>query len=714
MSGPYHSSALQYSKMGFAPLPLLPKQKRPIITNWQVYCTDSPSEKDVKAWMIKYGQGNIGLALGTQVHPANHGAPKQIIALDVDDDDLVEPVLAALPFPGPAKKGKKGLTIFALASPDVKNQKFKRVVDGKPSPKPGVEVLAHGSQTVIPPSIHPEGMEYVWTNETFRSLTEWPYVNDAVLDEIAAICGGKGDHFGALNEMVWLGVGGGGNTHDTCVAAVANLVARGWADSDIRDRILRAKKAACTRAGQPYNWPGADHTIQEWVVSARDKGMSGVAKTRKVPPERLMAEWALAVLGGREQVACINGQLRRYQDGHWPSVDVAGVLRSMYSFDDVLREREAKSAISILHTQTELDGLVWGRTPGLEPRDDPKLHRICLQNGTLNVRTGDLELWDPEHELLHQIQLKWDDEAECPTYDRVVLQTFNGLQSAVEVWDEFCALTLVNDMSFQKVLFLRGPGGNGKGTLARVLRNLHSPQAVGSVAITDLNDERKRTSLVGKLVNISGEQSRLNTVADTYLKKITGGDPVDIRRLYGETQNNVLLSVRFLELVNEMPATMASGDALRRRLILLDCPIRVENPDADLDRKLYAERPGILRRWTAALQRLYTRGHFEVPGSSTIEVEQYMIENDPVAYWVLDQLDPVDEEKGEKGTHGRELWAEFKVWYDMMGYKYAIPEVVWGRRLTSLGYPVIVTRINSKTSMRMRRLRIKPGHESRM
>lgn len=711
MSGPYASSALAYAKMGFAPIPLLPRQKRPPFPGWQQYCTDQPSEKEIKSWMIKYGQGNIGLALGTQVQPPNANSPKQVIAIDIDDEDLIEPVTSALAFLGPTKKGKKGLTIFALAGLDVKNQKFKRTQGGKPSARPGVEILAHGSQTVVPPSIHPDGMEYIWLNEKLDSLVDWPYVNDAVLDEIAAICAGKGEHFNALNEMVWLGVGGGGNTHDTCVAAVAACVARGWSDSDIRDRIVRAKKEASARAGEKYNWPGADHAIQEWVVSARNKGMTGVAKTKKVPPERLMAEWALAILGGKENVICVNGQLRRYQDGHWPAIDIGGVLRDMYTFDDVLREREAKSALSILHTQSEIDGLAFGRTPGLEPRDDPKMHRICLQNGTLNVRTGDLELWSPEHDLLHQISVEWNDEAECPLYDRVVLQTFNGLESAAEVWDEFCALTLVNDMSFQKVLFLRGPGGNGKGTLSRVLRGLHSPQAVGSVAITDLNDERKRTSLVGKLVNISGEQSRLNTVADTYLKKITGGDPVDIRRLYGETQNNVILSVRFLELVNEMPATMASGHAFRRRLIILDCPIRVENPDADLDRKLFAERPGILRRWTQALQRLYKRGFFEIPGQSTVEVEQYLRENDPVAYWIYDQLDP--DEDG-KGTVSRELWAEFKAWYEMMGYKYAIPEVVWGRRLTMLGYPVIVTRINSQHIARMRRLKIKPGHEQRL
>jgi putative DNA primase/helicase len=264
-------------------------------------------------------------------------------------------------------------------------------------------------------------------------------------------------------------------------------------------------------------------------------------------------------------------------------------------------------------------------------------------------------------------------------------------------------------MTFQRVLFLRGPGGNGKGTLARVLRNLHSPSAIGSVAVTDLNDERKRTSLVGKLVNISGEQSRFNTVADTYLKKITGGDPVDVRRLYGETQNNVQLSVRFIELVNEMPTTNDATQALRRRLLLLDCPNKILNPDPDMDRKLMAERPGILRRFVRALARLYERGNFRVSEFAQNEIDAYLTENDPVVYWMAERLDP--QEHVSLGSPSRELWSDFKTWSGDMGYQRLIPEVIWGRKLTGYGYPSIAYSLPGGRSVRMRALVIKPGLE---
>jgi putative DNA primase/helicase len=380
----------------------------------------------------------------------------------------------------------------------------------------------------------------------------------------------------------------------------------------------------------------------------------------------------------------------------------------MYAFNDSLRRNEAENAVEILSTMVEVEG--FGRTEGVEPRDDPKRQRICLLNGTLNLRSAELEEWSPSHELLHQIKVRWEPEAECPLYKSVVEFAFKEDPIAIETWDEYAALTLVDDMTFQKVLFLRGPGGNGKGTLARVLRNLHAPSAIGSVAITDLNDERKRTSLVGKLVNISGEQSRFNTVADTYLKKITGGDPIDVRRLYGETLNNVILSVRFIELVNEMPTTNDATLALRRRLLWLDCPNKVMVPDPDLDRKLLAERPGILRRFVTALRRLYKRGAFRMSAFAQTEIDAYLTENDPVAYWLAERIDI--EEDTALGTPSNELWADFKQWSADMGYQRLIPEVVWGRKLTGYGYPSVPYRGPGwSRTMRMRGLVIKPGLE---
>lgn len=691
-------------KLGLSPIPLVTGKKRPLEDGWQKFCVTQPDQDKVDEWRGSHGLEQIGLCLGTEVQPGLH-----LIAIDIDAEDVLEDVKHAVGKIGPAKRGAKGLTIFALAPNTVINQKIKRRdAMGKAERAPSVEILATGSQTVIPPSIHPETYKpYEWINcplwDGFPH--NLPVVDEYAIDEMVAVCHRKNEKFKELNEMVWLGVDKGGNTHDSCVAAVGLMVSRSWPDHVIHSRVLRAKAEACQRNGETLNWPASERTIQEWIDSAKAKGMEGSSsKTpKKIPAERVMAEWAIYTLGGPENVATVNGVLRSYKDGHWPKVDIAELTRDMYNVDTALKEREAKAAVSITHTLTEKRG--FGTTAGLEPRNDPKRQRICLRNGTLNLRTGEFERHSRDHEVLHQLDFDYSEIATCPTYDNVVTQTFDGDAQSIALWDEYCALSLVDDMSFQKMLFLKGPGGNGKGTLARILRMMHDPDAVGSVGITDLNDERKRTSLVGKLINISGEQSRLNLISDTYLKKITGQDPVDTRRLYGETNNNVLMSSRFLELVNEMPQTSDNSHALARRLMILECPNKVTNPDPDLDRKLVEERAGILLRWVAALERLYQRGHFDLSPKHMAAVEEYMMQNDPVKTWVTERCKAEDE--GGRGTVSTDLYADFRIWMEANGYRSPFTSVYWGTKMNAIGYPSSVKKIGGM-SVRTRALTLLP------
>lgn len=701
----FGSEARKYWEAGLSPLPIVKQNKKPVILDWSKYCKNPATEPVLDRWIDEFQGMNIGLALGK----VNEKLGLQFAAVDIDDGELVEDVVSAIGNFRSGKRGAKGLTVFVYADPEIRNAKLKRRgTDGRPMARPSVEILCDGCQTVIPPSVHPDTRQpYEWVGVPLLTLrgADLPVFTKSTLDEITAHCHGKGEPFYDLNRMTWLGEGKGGDTHDTCVRAVATMVARGWDDQDILSRIDRAKREAVERAGEEYDWPEAPRVIQEWIDSARSKGMTNTAggtRAKRIPPERMMADFAIEYLGGIDRVAARNGLIRAYKDGYWPVVDAQMLKREMYKVEPALRVHDASNALSIIMTIT--DDPMFGTTPGVPPKLDPRRQKLALQNGTLDLRSGELHPHNPDDQCIHKLDFSWVPGAQCPTYEKVVNQTFAGCKTSIQLWNEFCGLTLVDDMSFQKLLFLKGPGGNGKGTLARILKSVHDPNVIGSVAITDLENERKRTSLVGKLVNISGEQSRLNLISDAYLKKITGEDPIDVRRLYAETENNVFLSVRFLELVNEMPMTSDTGPALQRRMMILNCPNKVTNPDSFMDQKLHAERPGILLVWAEALRRLYERGRFEEPESSKLEVIQYLTENDPVRYWLETQTRPLEEKDRPMPTV--ELYAEYREWCDRMGYRTPLPEVIWGRKLTSLGVGSEVVRLPGRGPTRIRPIRV--------
>eukprot|EP00918_Siedleckia_nematoides_P082282 GHVU01180339.1.p1 GENE.GHVU01180339.1~~GHVU01180339.1.p1 ORF type:complete len:706 (+),score=51.89 GHVU01180339.1:156-2273(+) len=692
---------LKYHAMGLSPIPLVPGKKRPVERIWQEYCkTPAPMDK-VKEWENKYDLSHVGLCLGIEVKPKLF-----LVAVDVDDDDLVAPVYGAVGSKdSPAKIGKKGVTIFCLASNKVINQKIRRKnKDGKVANAPSVEILCAGSQTVVPPSIHPQTTKpYRWKVSIEKNYPDnLAIIDEWTIDEIVAICQSKDDKIVALNEMNWMGPDGGGNTHDCCLEAVAWMVSRGWPDNPIHARIERAKREACNRAGDEYNWSNSSRTIQGWIDSAREKGMTNSSKKRaRKPKERAMAEWLINEFGGDANLACVDGVLRYYQDGHWPQLDVQDAKRNMYLFNDTLKKADVENAVSIVSTLTSRK--LFGRTEGALSKDDTKRRRICLNNGTFNINTMELERYDKEHELCFQLGFDWADDAECPLFNKFMEELTGGCEQTITLLNEFAGLTLVPDTSFQKFLVLKGPGGNGKGTWTNVIRSVHDPSAVGSVGITDLDDERKRTSLVGKLLNISGEQSRMNLIADTVLKKITGEDPVDVRKLYRETQNNVIMDTRFIETLNEMPQTSDTSDALRRRMILISCNYKVVAPDIYLKERLMAERPGIFRLWVNSLKNLYKRGHFDIPSASHEEVDDYLSSNSPVMLWLKERCVEVSE--GEDGDASNDLYLDFREWAKMNGYTKPFTNVFWGQKMTSMGYPSMVKRVD-KSVKRVRGVKV--------
>ena len=277
------SVALKLLENGFTPLRIEPGEKMPRSQGWQV---DVPTPEKLTRSFNR--PSNIGIRLGDSLPDGTY-----LVGIDVDIEEhsLHRCVVMAIGEKVPTKRGKKGHTYMVRFNKEIRTHKIRWVREGKNTP--AIDILAKGAQTVLPPSIHPDTKQpYTWTSGTpltDLNIREIPVFNETLLDEIKGFCKNAEDPIYALNDMEWAGVGGGGNTHDTCVAAVSSMVARQWLDSDIHERIIRAKREAAEVAGMGFDWPEAQKTIQEWIDSARDKKFDTVIKKRSgdVPSEWL-------------------------------------------------------------------------------------------------------------------------------------------------------------------------------------------------------------------------------------------------------------------------------------------------------------------------------------------------------------------------------------------------------------------------------------------
>lgn len=275
--------ALRLLEMGYIPLRLEPNEKFTKAAGWT---TDTPTETKLKRAFSR--PSNLGIRLGD---PLKDGSYLIAIDVDIEEHALIRCVERAIGEKVPVKRGKKGYTYFIRIDREVKTHKIYWSRDDKKIA--AIDVLAKNAQTVMPPSIHPDTKQpYQWVSKVTLEdvdIRQLPIFGVSVLDEIRGFGKNPDDAIHALNDMIWAGVGGGGNTHDICLAAVSSMVARKWTDEDIQTRIQRAKKEAAEVAGLKYDWPESQKVIQEWIDSARDKKFDTTSKAKidDVPVELL-------------------------------------------------------------------------------------------------------------------------------------------------------------------------------------------------------------------------------------------------------------------------------------------------------------------------------------------------------------------------------------------------------------------------------------------
>lgn len=711
-------AALEYASLGYWITPLKHASKQAVLSNWQnIFVTPERISS-------LFGDArNLGLLLGK---PTDH-LFIYCIDVDVDDPAVLYAVEQAIGYGAPQKRGKKGLSFFVVSLDNsFSNTKIKyKGTRGNPS-KPIIEILGDGNQTVIPPSIHPEtGEPYVWTNFSLLSqrLSDLPRLTPEVYEELTLIGRQPDSPILALNTMVWAGVGEGGDTHDTCVAAVASMVAHGWTDDAIFTRVSRAKRSSCERAGHDYDWPEEFTTIQSWIDSSRAKGhhdgeRKPGASSKGVPKVRAMGDWTISHLGGMANVWKYEGSVRQYSEGYWPAVDGDHMLAGISTEFLDSTGRDVHHALMTAYI-------------GIYPGKKSNLRAVCLQNGTYEVMTGAFREWRKDDRLMHRLPFAHDPSATCPNYENTVYRLFEqhrdetfeedhrtpeqlkeATLKVVAMVEEFFALTLVDDMTFQKALIIRGSPGGGKSVLASVLQYLHGEGCsdahnVSSIPLSDLGDERSRTALVGKLLNIGSELDATKPIHVPYFKAITGGDAVPVRGLYENTKPNVHLPTRFAVFCNEIPPYNDSSGAVERRLLVApaDNPLAAGSQQINFfEECLVPEMPGIFNRLMAALRRLYERGRFDIPESSAKVVSALRYENDSVANWILDRLetDPNGKLTSTRVTSTAELYADYLEWCQATNRKFGLAQNNWGRHLTHAGLTPVITKIGGK-SVRCRR-----------
>src|SRR5208282_1322593 len=228
---------------------------------------------------------------------------------------------------------------------------------------------------------------------------------------------------------------------------------------------------------------------------------------------------------------------------------------------------------------------------------DPFL--LGTPGGTVDLRTGMLKPAVKDDFITKLTSVTPAPNSECPLFRKFLAEATAGdveLQRFIQQWAGY---SLTGDTREQSLLFIYGPGGNGKGIWKNIFSEILGDYA--ETAAMDTFASSKHHRHLTELAMLDG--ARLVAVSETEngqawseprINQFTGGDAVTANFMRQDLYT-YQPQLKLLVIGNHKPKLKTVNDAARRRFLIAPFVHKPKQPDSTLGDKLRVEYPGILR-----------------------------------------------------------------------------------------------------------------------
>jgi P4 family phage/plasmid primase-like protien len=274
---------------------------------------------------------------------------------------------------------------------------------------------------------------------------------------------------------------------------------------------------------------------------------------------------------------------------------------------------------------------IWDRSPLL----------LGTPGGTVDLRTGVLRPACRQDYITMSTAVaplaSVSPEKDMPVFHGFLSEVTSGdneLTRYLQQWGGYC---LTGETREQVLLFIHGPGGNGKSVFQSILAKLLGSYAWAAPPEMFISSRQDRhptemAALRGKRLVTASENESGRAWAEVRIKQLTGGDQISARFMRQDffTFDPV---AKFFFVGNNKPHLNNVDEAMRRRFHILEFNFKPTEPDKHLFQRLEKEGPAILR-WFIDGCLDWQKNGFVLPVSLRRATDEYFAEQDIAQQWI--------------------------------------------------------------------------------
>lgn len=299
--------------------------------------------------------------------------------------------------------------------------------------------------------------------------------------------------------------------------------------------------------------------------------------------------------------------------------------------------RQIQAALSMARSDDKIRTLI--------ERLDSDIYLFNCDNGTLDLRTGELRLHRSQDMLTQLAPVKYDREATCPRWLMCLVTWMQNDPEKIDYLQRLMGMSLTGDICARVFPIFHGSGRNGKSVFLDTIRELMGDYALS--APEELLMEKNYqvhpceiAALVGKRLVMFDETKPNMKLRTALVKRITGDRTLQARYMR-ENYFEFHTTSKPILVTQNLPRITETTDAIWDRVQLVSWPYRItdEEQNSHLLDELRSEWPGILN-WLieGCLNWQKGGGKLVTPACVQTATENYREESDILANFIAEMV----------------------------------------------------------------------------